>query len=64
MDYRSSSCQPSQQPVTVNSYITNHEGVDEGDDQQQDTMPYYEQPQQIIVSLVCTLCMQHDLNAS
>ena len=55
-DYRSSRCRPSQAPVTVNSYTSNHETVDEKDDQQQNTMePYYDQPEKIMVSLAHTI---------
>ena len=42
--------QPHQPPAAVNSCITNHEGMDEADNQQQLSMPHYDQPERIIVS--------------
>ena len=58
--HRSSRCLPSQVPVTVNSYTSNHEKMDERDDQQQDaTEPYYDQPEKIIVSHAHSMCMHN-----
>ena len=44
--------QPHQPPTSVNSYITNHEGKYDVDNQQQDNMPYYDQPELIIVCVM------------
>ena len=50
--YRSSSCQLSQSPAAVNSYVSDREGMHEGGDpQDQETMePHYDQPEKFIVS--------------
>ena len=44
----------------MNSYTSNHETMDEKDDQQHNTMePYYDQPEKIIVSLAHTIIIVH-----
>ena len=56
---RSSSCQPSQPSAAMNSDIATYDGMLEGDDQQQDTMPHYDQPEKIVVSHACIIVLCH-----